>query len=342
MRKILFSVFFAALMVAAAPKPAFTPPFYATVVDGDGALNSLPSHEAHEPIIKVADGTGNPIPGVRVEFDTPKAGPGANFSGGATHFSTTTNADGVAKAAGLHNNGVPGGFAVLVHISYQGRTISDMVVHQINVAGKMARMPSGARRQQEPYPDASMSTAAVGIAMGDQFLLNGAPTPTNSTLAPGSRIQTQNTPVTIYIHDHCEFLIGPHSSVVIEPHLVSVLGGAVRAKHFGDCKFGYGGLWVTSPAADGDAVVALTPDHMEVGSVTGPVQIANAVKLVGTIAPGTVSAFNFTKADTGATIATPTSPKLAFMLGIGTGASLLGLGLAVDAILQPSPTPTSP
>ena len=103
----------------------------------------------------------------------------------------------------------------------------------------------------------------------------------------------KDTPVTIYIHDHCEFLIGPHSSVIIQPHQVSVTSGAVRAKHFGDCKSVTGGLWVTSPAPNGDAVVALSREHMEVGSVSGPVQIANEIKVVGMVQPGTVSAFNF-------------------------------------------------
>jgi hypothetical protein len=344
MRRILTFVLMAAVMVAGTPKNTPAPPFHVAVIEGDGALNSLPSHAAHEPVVQVADGAGKPIAGARVEFETPKAGPGASFGGGSTHFTATTNAEGVAKAAGLRNNGVPGGFAVLVHVSYQGQTIGDMTLHQTNVASKMAHMTSTARAQQEPYPDASMSSAVVGIAMGDQFMINGTPTPTNANLAPGNHVQTKDSPVTIYIHDHCEFLIGPHSSVIIEPHIVSVMAGAVRAKHFGNCKFGYGGLWVTSPSPTGDAVVALSDAHMEVGSVSGPVEIANALKLVGTVQPGSVSAFNFGTAATasGASVTTATSTKVAFMLGAGTGASLLGLGLAVDAIVQPSPTSTSP
>jgi hypothetical protein len=344
MLKILTIVLFAALAVAGSSKNTPSRPYRVAVVDGEGALNSLPSHSVREPVVRVADRLGKPIPGVRVEFDAPKAGPGATFSGGSTHFSTTTNSEGVAKASGLRNNGVPGGFALLVHVSFQGQTIGEMTVHQINVTSKMAHLSTNLRRQQEQFPDASISTAAVGVALGDQFLINGAPTPTNANLTPGNRIQTQNTPVTIYVHDHCEFLIGPHSSVIIQPHQVSVTSGAVRAKHFGDCKFGYGGLWVTSPAPNGDAVVALSSEHMEVGSVSGPVQIANEVNVVGMVQPGTVSAFNFNTAASasGATVSAPTSKKVIFMLGVGAGASLIGLGLSVAAIVQPLPVPTSP
>jgi hypothetical protein len=344
MRKILTLAFFAILTFAGTPKNTPVPPFHVAVVAGDGELNSLPSHAAHDPVIRVADGTGKPIPGARVDFDVPKAGPGATF-GGSTHFSTTTNAEGVAKASGLRNNGVPGGFAMLVQVSYQGQTIADMTLHQTNVGSKAAHVSGTARAQQEPYPDASMSSAVVGIAMGDQFAINGTPTPTNANLTPGSRVQTKDSPVTIYIHDHCEFLIGPHSSVIVQPHLVSVMDGAVRAKHFGDCKFGYGGLWVTSTSPNGDAVIALSSEHMEVGSVSGPVEVSNALSLLSTVQPGSVSAFNFGSAATasGATIEAGPSPRVAFMLGAGVGASLLGLGLAIDAIAQPSTTaPTSP
>jgi hypothetical protein len=293
--------------------------------------------------VHVADAAGKPVQGASVEFDTPKAGPGAIFGRGVTHLAVSTDSAGIAKAAGLRNNGIPGGFGMLVHVSYNGQTIAQATVHQTNIAKAAARVPGRMPSHQEQFPDAAMSTAVVGIVLGDQFILNGAPTPTNANLEPGSRIQTKDTPVTIYIHDHCEFLVGPHSSVIIQPHLVSVMGGAVRARHFGDCKFGYGGLWVTSQSPSGDAVVALSNDHMEVGSVSGPIQIANEVKLVGTVQPGTVSAFSFAAADaSGASIGAPVSTKTAFMLGASAGASLLGLGLAVTAIVQPTPPSTSP
>ncbi len=332
----------AGVVLASTPKSTVARPYRVVVVAGDGALNSLPSGAAHEPVARVADGAGKPVSGARVEFDAPKAGPGVTF-GGATHLAITTNSAGLAKAAGVRNNGVAGGFILLVHVSYQGEAIGEMAVHQTNVTSKMAHL-SNHMHQQEQFPDAAISTAAVGIALGDQFLINGTVTPTNATLAPGNRVQTQNTPVTIYIHDHCEFLIGPHSSVIIQPHQVSVTSGAVRAKHFGDCKFGSGGLWVTSPAPNGDAVVALSREHMEVGSVSGPVEIANEIKVVGMVQPGTVSAFNFNPAASasGASVSAPTSKKVVFMLGLGTGAALAGLGLSVAAIVQPEPASTSP
>ena len=339
MRRILTIVLATISLAAGAPKNTPTPPIHVAVVDGDGALNNLPSRAVEEPVVRVNDSAGKPISGARVDFDLPKAGPGASFGGRSTHFSTTTNVEGMAKATGLRNNGIPGGFALLVHVSYEGQAVADVTLHQTNVAARSAHEASKPRVvQQEPYPDASMTSSVVGIAMGDQFMINGTPMPTNANLSPGSRIQTKDSPVTVYIHDHCEFLVGPHSSVIIQPHLLNIMDGAVRAKHFGDCRFGYGGLWVTSPSPTGDAVVALSNEHMEVGSVNGPVEISNAVKLVNTVQAGAVSDFNFgdPAGASGATIASGNSPRVAFLLGAGLGASLLGLGLATDAIAQPS------
>jgi hypothetical protein len=77
---------------------------------------------------------------------------------------------------------------------------------------------------------------------------------------------------------------------------------------------------------------------MEVGSVSGQVDVSNALKVVNTVQPGAVTQFHFASAAraSGATISSGPNTKVAFMLGVGVGASLLGLGLAVDAIVQPS------
>ena len=77
---------------------------------------------------------------------------------------------------------------------------------------------------------------------------------------------------------------------------------------------------------------------MEVGSVSGLVEISNALKVVSTVQPGSVSAFTFanTAAASGATVATATSTKVALMLGAGTAAALLSLGLAIDSVAQPT------
>ena len=122
MRRILIFGLFAGLTIAATPGNSPAPPFMRGRIGVMGRLTAFPPGSAHEPVIKVADASGKPIAGARVEFDAPKAGPGAKFSGGSTHYTTTTDAEGVAKAAGLRNNGVAGGFALLVHVSYQGQS----------------------------------------------------------------------------------------------------------------------------------------------------------------------------------------------------------------------------
>ena len=53
----------------------------------------------------------------------------------------------------------------------------------------------------------------------------------------------------------------------------------MRATRFGNCKIGYGGLWVTMKGApDGaDGLVAITSDAMEVAAVSGALQVVNGV-----------------------------------------------------------------
>jgi hypothetical protein len=137
--------------------------------------------------------------------------------------------------------------------------------------------------------------------------------------------------------------MGPHSSVTVSPRSVAVQTGAVRARHFGTCKFGYGGLWVTSAQSSADGVVVIAGNNMEVGSVSGQLQVINTLgDVVGTVASGSVSTFGAAAAASGASagpMPKPVSTKV--LLGVTTGAALAALGLAAAAFAQSSSS-TSP
>ena len=185
----------------------------------------------------------------------------------------------------------------------------------------------------------------MGIASGDQFLVNGAQTPGNANLLDSTRVQTLASPTTLFLHDNCEFLEGPHSSVLVAPHAVALESGVIRATRFGNCKIGYGGLWVTTKGiqANADGVVAVTSDAMEVAAVSGELQVINGIgDLVRTVPPGTVSSFGLTSLASGATAGAPpageTSTRNKVLLGVGAGAGLAALGLAIAATATSSPT----
>src|SRR5207253_3227070 len=119
--------------------------------------------------------------------------------------------------------------------------------------------------------------------------------------------------------------------------------GAVRARRFGNCKLGYGGLWVAIKGApDGaDGVVAITNDAMEVAAISGELQVVNGVgDILGTVAPGTVSSFGLTSLASGATAGgapAATSTRNKVLLGTAAAAGLAGLGLAISAAATSSP-----
>jgi hypothetical protein len=268
------------------------------------------------------------------------------FANGAPHFFTTTDANGIATASGTRNNGVAGSFNTAVHVSYQGRGIGEASIRQTNVSPQVAgianRLQSNSKTQAGGL---ALSGSVVGIASGDQFLVNGAQTPGNANLLDSTRVQTLASPTTLFLHDNCEFLEGPHSSVLVAPHAVELESGVVRATRFGNCKVGYGGLWVIARGtqANADGVVAVTSDAMEVAAVTGELQVINGIgDLVRTVPPGTVSSFGLTSLASGATAggppATGTSTRNKVLLGVGAGAGLAALGLAIAATATSSPT----
>jgi hypothetical protein len=152
---------------------------------------------------------------------------------------------------------VAGPFSTTVHVSYQGRSVGEISIHQTNVSRQVAeisnKLQSNAKTQAGGL---ALSASVVGIASGDQFLVNGAQTPGNANLLDSTRVQTLGSPTTLFLHNNCELLEGPHSSVLVAPNAVAVESGALRATRFGNCKIGYGGLWVTTKGAQADGVVA--------------------------------------------------------------------------------------
>ncbi len=333
---------------AAAARQVDPSAFHIAIIDGEGALNNIQGRVAREPVVQVEDKNRKPVAGAYVEFDTPSNGAGATFANGSTHFATTTNSDGLATASGLRNNSVAGSFSIVVHVSYQGQSIGELSIHQTNVTKKVANISN--TLQNEPKTstnDISATSSSVsnasgvlGVALGDQFLVNGSSIPGNANLLPGTRIQTVGSPTTLFLHDHCEYLVGPHSSVLIQPKLVTVESGAVRAKHSGNCKVGYGGLWVWGSDPNADGVVAIVGDNMEVGSVNGRLEVANTMgEMVGQVPSGSVSTFGTATVASGATAgAAGMSGRRALALGMGVGVGLAGLGVAVAAFAQAAST----
>jgi hypothetical protein len=321
--------------------------FHIVVVEGEGALNNIETRAGRELAVQVIDPSGKPVTGANVEFEAPANGPGQSFANGSRSFATVTNANGIATAPAAANNGTAGAFVTNVRVFYRGQDIGKASIHQTNVSGQVAvigsKLQSNAKTQAGGL---ALSANVVGVASGDQFLVNGAETPGNANLLNSTRVQTLAAPTTLFLHDNCEFLEGPRSSLLISPGAVTLESGAVRATRFGNCKLGYGGLWVAISGAAGtaaDGVVAITNDAMEVASVTGELQVVNGVgELVGIVASGTVSSFALAPSGSGATVGGPSTATTRTKVLVGTTAAAAAAGLGVAISGAASSTPTSP
>ena len=319
------------------------------IIDGDGALNSVVAKTAREPVIQVSDVKHQPVSGAYVEFDAPGSGASAAFANGSNHFATTTNADGLAVGSNIKNNGTPGPFVLSVHVSYQGQPIGETQIRQINIAGNVSkRLQQGGSNMAAPDVPANvtLSSSVVGIALGEQFMVNGASTPNNANLLKGTRIQALDKPTLLYLHDKCEYVVAPHSIVSIAPKTVMLESGSVRARKFGNCRISYNGLYVEG-APNADGMASLTGQNLEVASISGNAQIVNGTgEVISTVQSGTVATFGTSAVASGASVGGAAIPfKTALLLTSGVAIALAGLGLATDAILQPTSSavpPTSP
>lgn len=91
------------------------------VLEGDGAINSIRLHRAHDPVVQVLDRTGAPVAGATVTFLLPASGPSGEFQSSGLSLTIDTGVDGRAAAHGLRPNALPGQFRIRVAVSWQGQ-----------------------------------------------------------------------------------------------------------------------------------------------------------------------------------------------------------------------------
>jgi len=326
--------------------------FHIAIIDGEGAMNNIQGRVAQEPIVQVQDENHKGVRGAYVTFSSPNSGPGVTFANGSSQFTATTDDLGRAVAQGLKPNGATGSFEIHVHVTYQGQTIGDTVIHQYNVTGKVADLSNNLQTTGGEVAVAAIPPGVLGIAVGPAFMLNGSSVPDNANLVAGARVVAMDQPVHIHLNGGCDYILAPHSSARIENHRLVLENGKVRARHCGNCKV-VAGFYLVSGDPGTDGLIGYTGGNLEVAGLNGTLQVTGAQGLLGgAVAPGAYSTFGAqagaTGAAAGASGATATgagvSAKTLAIYGTALAGALAGLGIAVDAILQPgtSGTPTSP
>lgn len=92
------------------------------IIKGQGAVNNIRQHSAHELSVEVKDENKKPVAGATVVFLAPDSGPSAIFSGESYSITMTTDKSGCATVRTLQPNTATGQYQIHVSASYQGAT----------------------------------------------------------------------------------------------------------------------------------------------------------------------------------------------------------------------------
>jgi hypothetical protein len=152
------------------------------VVEGEGAINNIRAHSAHDPIVEVHDDTDAVVAHATVTFQAPASGASVAFSDGQKTFIAQTDSVGRAVAHGLHPNSVTGSYEILVTASFRSETAS-AVITQTNAS------PFEGKSAKKFW----LVGLAAGAAAGGAFAMSHgsksatpAPTTTTGAIVPGS------------------------------------------------------------------------------------------------------------------------------------------------------------
>jgi hypothetical protein len=117
------------------------------VVRGDGNRNNIRLKSAEELAVKVVDAAEKPVAGAEVVFQVPPTGPSGRFYDWLQTQTVKTDADGVAKVAGLTPNDEPGKWHLRV-MAQQGARSASTLVPQVNIHGDGRTAGSGNSRKK--------------------------------------------------------------------------------------------------------------------------------------------------------------------------------------------------
>jgi hypothetical protein len=170
--------------------PAGTQHLYINILEGEGALNNIRQRDAREPVVQVTDENHKPVAGVALLFliHGGSSGATATFEGGLS-FSTTTDAQGIAHAVGLHLGTHPGSFTISVTASVNGVVAATSVIHESNIITALNSAASST--------SSTASTASnVGSTVAKHGLLHLSKT---ALIATGSAVAATAVVVTVVV-----------------------------------------------------------------------------------------------------------------------------------------------
>ena len=97
------------------------------VLEGEGAVNHIPTRAATAPVVEIRDQNDQPLEGALVVFQLPASGPGGTFAGGERLHKSITDARGQAGTRGLLINDQAGRFAIKATATFQDLVNTAMI-----------------------------------------------------------------------------------------------------------------------------------------------------------------------------------------------------------------------
>jgi hypothetical protein len=155
------------------------------VLEGDGAINNISLHRAKEPVVRVVDQDGHPIPNAAVTFVLPGKGAGGTFGSGQSSLTVMTDEDGRAVGHGLRPNGSAGQFAIRVTTSFQGQAATANIL-QTNAEPAQGGKSSKAILIVALIGGAAATGAAVALKGKSSSTTTPPATPSGAVISPGS------------------------------------------------------------------------------------------------------------------------------------------------------------
>jgi len=187
---IAISLAFPSLRLLAQEQETARPPsIKVQVVAGQGATNNVGSRKSVEPVVLVADETGQPVSGVMVVFTLPETGPGGAFADGSKRAIVYTNSEGKATARGLTPNMTAGKFQIMVNASFHGFTAS-AAVDQTNVVSEGGKRSSSKLIAILAIAGGAAAAGVIAASGGGSAPQNPATPPTRpaTTITPGTPV----------------------------------------------------------------------------------------------------------------------------------------------------------
>jgi len=188
-------------------------------------------------------------------------------------------------------------------------------------------------------------TPAIGVASAvGTFEINNAVVNGNANLFDGSQIKTVEASSQILLQNGATLSLATNSAgTVYKTHLV-LQQGTTKAVNMNGYSIRVGAYRIEGGEAGSQAVVRLADGTVQVAALNGSLNIFNQKgALLTRMGAGTASAFQQSGATAGQSGATasqtganPGGKKKLVGLYLILGGAMAGLGIAVDAILQPT------